>query len=121
MNNEFVTYKQASALKELGYGGKCIATIQNNGYIHIKGTRGFPSAAVVIDKVDVPLKSQVFRWFREKYGLYHIIHCASEKIALFTITNMINEPSVHTDRHIETYEEAENACIDKLIEIAKQK
>ena len=33
---------------------------------------------------------------------------------------MINEPSVHTDRHIETYEEAENACIDKLIEIAKQ-
>ena len=41
-------------------------------------------------------------------------------VCSYTITNMINEPSVHTDRHIETYEEAEDACIDKLIEIAKQ-
>ena len=120
MNKEFIPYEQALELKELGFDDVCLSFyngkfLDSTDYNFDDGTSKDVGLCI-----NAPLKQQVFRWFREKYGLYHIIHCASEKIALFTITNMINEPSVHTDRHIETYEEAEDACIDKLIEIAKQ-
>jgi len=120
MENNFVLYNQALELKELGFDDVCLSFyngkfLDSTDYNFDDGTSKDVGLCI-----NAPLKQQVFRWFREKYGLYHIIHCASEKIALFTITNMINEPSVHTDRHIETYEEAEDACIDKLIEIAKQ-
>jgi hypothetical protein len=124
MEKEFISYEQALTLKDLGFDERCI------GRYCIVTEWEEPTGEILLQFIDcelsekilvkAPLKSQVFRWFREKYGLYHIIHCASEKIALFTITNMINEPSVHTDRHIETYEEAEDACIDKLISICKQ-
>jgi len=118
---DIVSFNQALELCSIGYDEPtfCMYEIENRQLClcHLD-----EEGLYMPDKdLHAPTKSQVFRWFREKYGLYHIIHCASKKIALFTITNMINEPSVHTDRHIETYEEAENACIDKLIEIAKQK
>lgn len=130
LEKEFVSYEHSVAVRELGFDEKCIATVENNGYVHIKGTRGLPSAAAVVNKVDAPLKQQVFRWFREKYNLhidiypfeifesdavvgykyffstYHIIECYA---------NRDEERLGHT-----TYEEAEDACIDHLILIAKQ-
>jgi hypothetical protein len=66
-----------------------------------------------------PTKSQVFRWFREKYELHGELF--SQKRATDKIKYAFKIAS--TDLMFDgfnTYEEAENACIDKLLEIAKQ-
>ena len=125
MDKEFVTYEQALALKELGFKEDCLASYYHAGkrldiceYInHGKYT------------ILAPLKQQVFRWFREKYELfvdvYPLAITASDKIGYrysYVTYNLIDGSSESDSEIIGhyTYEEAENACIDKLIEIAKQ-
>jgi len=61
-----------------------------------------------------PLKQQVFRWFREKYDAHMHPSRLMRNIYIVRYGDWDSEA-------FKTYEEAENACIDKLIEIAKQK
>ena len=64
--------------------------------------------------------SMAFRWFREKYGLNHEIPYAGKVgkhhafVKNYIYGNNGNYPSVFT------YEEAELACLKKLIEIANE-
>ncbi len=94
MTKDFITLEQEAAIRELGYDEPCVAIFKN------------------------PLKSQVFRWFREKYN------------ADFYITRML--PNVNGDLyHIvlnnkwapndpyKNYEDAESRLVDNLIEVAK--
>jgi hypothetical protein len=112
---EFLSKEQCEALSELNYDGDYDFVYHATGELWERGNK---------DKKErflpAPLKQQVFRWFREKYGLYRIIHCPIKDVSIFTITGF-DIPSVHSDVKLDTYEEAENACIDKLIEIAKQR
>jgi hypothetical protein len=72
---------------------------------------------------DSPLDSEerimeqalVLRWFREKYGLYSAIDGLEGRL-YYKITQT-NEYS----KEYNTYEEAEVACLIKLIEIVKKK
>lgn len=118
MTKEFVSYEHSVALKELGLKDKCIATVENNGYVHIKGTRGLPSAAAVVNKVDAPLKQQVFRWFREKYNLHSYIKYEFRDVKFYYDYTI---EGYESDINYDTYEEAENALINELISIAKRK
>ena len=115
MNKEFVSYEQAVALKELGFDERCLGWYSSfDKLLEIGNERhSFYTLA--------PLKQQVFRWFREKYDLTGLIHIGSQKFSY----------SVNKDGHRITplkdylnyngiYEKAENACIDKLIELAKK-
>lgn len=131
LEKEFVSYEQAVALKELAFGEKCIATVENNGYVHIKGTRGLPSAAAVVNKVDAPLKQQVFKFFREKYNLRGFIgfrpnvkkfayHIYDMSLSGMDYVKQRTMEEFNKDPKVGTYEEAEDACIDQLILIAKQ-
>jgi hypothetical protein len=115
MEKEFVSYEQAVALKELGFDEECLKYyLQENG------------EWVVSDDYDgghfvtAPLKQQVFRWFREKHDLHHVIIWDFETnnfdAGLF---GELVIPFLEEDTILTTYEEAENACIDKLIELAK--
>lgn len=67
-----------------------------------------------------PTKGQVFRWFREKYNISVYItdrlHCVDDREQWKCVVNDVYYGAMTFD----TYEEAENATIDKLIEIAKQ-
>lgn len=129
MENEFVTYEQAIALKELGFNEKCIAYF-NESDILLKKNVELQDLHPI--HTLAPLKQQVFRWFREKYNIQGYIYSSTvrgnkEGTKQFTgyvwNINGINMPFISTDPRDElhdTYEEAENACIDKLIEIAKQ-
>jgi len=70
-----------------------------------------------------PTKGQVFRWFREKYDLPNHIdtywqHDWNDYSYQWSITE--NHIAWTSIEHYKTYEEAENACIDKLIELIKQ-
>jgi len=120
MNKEFVTYKQALALKELGFDEKCFATWNGDTLdmsLQIPSDDYFTQA---------PLKQQVFRWFRKKYDLFGCIdlHISTPinwyvRIDIIKINDFIYH-SKDDHKYFNTYEEAESACIDKLIEIAKQ-
>lgn len=107
MKKEFVTYKQALALKELGFEEPCLMYIDDEEDLINDDT------AEWIGAVKAPLKSQVFRWFRDKYNLHHEIEFNEDEYLAYT--------SGLTANIFKTYEEAESACIDALIELVKNK
>jgi hypothetical protein len=121
MENEFVTYEQALALKELGFNEDCFASFFIPNLYSIKftaTTKRNSTLSMGKDGCTAPLKQQVFRWFREKYELSSWIYNTNSDRYFYTILKSgrfvkDNEPRT-------TYEEAENACIDKLISICKQ-
>ena len=128
MEKEFVTYKQALAVKELGFDEYCFGyfdskselAFNTNGNPISKDWVWFGNQCLPVDMTLAPLKQQVFRWFREKYGL--ITSIRHNKFPDMSGKQYYFEYEYKNsyERYI-TYEEAENACIDKLIEIAKQK
>lgn len=121
MEEEFVTYEQALALKELGFDEKCLSRYcvvteweKPTGEILFQNIECNLSERFL---VKAPLKQQVFRWFREKYEIHgFIIHYSRVMFKWCIDSGDDFEESIKLD----TYEEAENACIDKLIEIAKE-
>jgi hypothetical protein len=70
-----------------------------------------------------PLYQQVFRWFREKYGYMGKVDAFFYPIGYtFRIDNLKDEVIVswgEPENDFETYEEAELACLNKLIELVK--
>lgn len=116
MEKEFVTYKQAVALKELGFDEQCFAAKDINNVVDY----GSEMHGFIYNRdcqntnwVALPLKQQAFKFFRDKYDA----HMHPDKLM----------PGVYIIRYgdwtsitYNTYEEAESACIDKLIELAKQ-
>ena len=120
MEREFVSYEQAVALKELlygeHYGNDYIAWYSSNKDFHYRNMKSpvYPNHQSFI----APLKQQVFRWFREKHELSSWIYNSNSDRYFYTILKsgrIVKDNQART-----TYEEAENACIDKLIELAKQ-
>jgi len=62
----------------------------------------------------------VLRWFREKHNLHiSISHSVNGKFDCWTNDGNLLENGKYCD--VDTYEEAELACLTKLIELAKLK
>ena len=116
MNKEFVSYKLALELKELGFDEPCLAYRDCDwNFIFSHNKNKFLEC-----EIPLPLYQQAFRWFREKFGLNHEISYAGREgeynafVNDYVYGNNSNSPSVFT------YEEAELAAIVKLIEIVKK-
>ena len=123
MNKEFVTYKQALTLKELGFDEMCFAWYNYGELLEFGNDHILDMYAGEDKKPVAPLKQQVFRWFREKYNIVIEINVYSTTDGYafsFKILCKKYTPFIDANDTWTTYEEAENACIDKLIEIAKQ-
>ena len=115
MNKEFTPYEQALTLKELGFDEPCFGAFIGkefkffdfsndlNGYVNDKNLI-----------IGAPLYQQAFRWFREKYGYLPNIHDFNGNFKA-TLSGNCNWLGSWT----KTYEEAELACLIKLIEIVK--
>ena len=76
--------------------------------------------------ISAPTFSQCFRWFREKHTLYHNIKMFGDwdnpQFSYIVSGRTMNNPAHmwhYEDKN--SYEEAELACLDKLIEIVKGK
>jgi hypothetical protein len=125
MIKEFVSYKMALELKELGFNEPCFTYYYNvsgnlrtnisvdvdNGWTYFPNKKSITLA---------PTFSQAFRFFREKYRLEGAIYRLNFKWAsqVFNI-----EISAYCFKHelFEKYEEAEINSLQKMIEIIKNK
>jgi hypothetical protein len=128
MTKEFVLYKQALALKELGFDEPCIMTYLNGEldkelFLFNHSIRSHPTQ----EFISAPLYQQAFRWFRENYELDSEIYMNHEYgvkfytyLVLKLEKSVVSHKSGYTVKQ-NTYEEAELDCIKKLIEIVKNK
>jgi len=115
MTKEFCTYEQALALKELGFDKPCLGNFADdeNHTLFTNGNRP--------GKTNAPTYSQAFRWFREKYDIHSYIEVFSDDTFDYITVSDDFEEKDYGDGPFKTYEEAESACLDKLIEICKNK
>ncbi len=114
MDEEFVPYEEALALKELGFNEACF------GRWHMEEQLFIPEIGVKVNRlkcgfISAPLYQQAFRWFRKKYGLIGHLDYGSEFLPMWDITGN----QLHSDWE-NSFEEAELACLRKLIEIVKE-
>ena len=117
MSKEFVPYELAIKLKQLGFDEPCFATYDEDKEFEIQDFEQnydtFPSHIIA-----APLYQQAFRFFRENHDLYINVtryNDEGEDKFLYYID------SGDVEEEFNTYEEAELACLNKLIEIVKSK
>ena len=108
MEKEFVPYELSLELKQLGMD----LGWYNYLNFYDSSTKEF---CFVMKDVPAPLYQQAFRWFREKYKLYSFVFKFDEGFGYETYKEGITQ----TNESFENYEEAELACLKKLIEIVK--
>lgn len=137
LENEFVKYEQALALKELGFNESCLAYFHGGKPIKFSLTDKIKNKSKIarvkrnnkngytVYLCTAPLYQQAFRWFREKYKLVNYIEYYAEwNFEIFRIDDKIAE--VQDDVNVDytfkggTYEEAELECLKKLIELCKK-
>jgi hypothetical protein len=121
---DFTLYQEAFALKELGFDEPCLGNFADdeNHTLFTNGNRP--------GKTNAPTYSQAFRFFREKYGLHTWVGCKTlDNGKTVYIGNGRTIPNTLKDGFIvdiipyepkDTFEEAELACLRKLIEIVKK-
>jgi hypothetical protein len=123
MNKEFIPYEQALELKELGFDEACICYYDIEDIYKLKPTpmkeeiNSFPFNSIST-MVAAPLYQQAFRWFREKGYRFTLSSDYENGIYYFDVWKS-NQFMFETDYIYNTYEEAELACLKKLIEIVK--
>ena len=128
MNKEFIPYEQALELKELGFNEQCFAAQKDNIIDYGSEMHSFIYNMDCGDIwVALPLYQQAFRWFREKKILAEIKSVEnwnSWGFKIFEEDCMSPFYMSYYDYEVDdykTYEEAELACLKKLIEIVKNK
>ena len=112
MIKEFVPYELAVKLKELGFDEPCLTCYDKLEMIasHSKNVFDYKNYNKSGYMVSRPTFSQAFKWFREKYKLHYPI-AVSDGVWFYDKWSL----GVY-----KTYEEAELACLTKLIEIVEQ-
>lgn len=130
MNDEFVDFETALALAELGFSSSLrwnedvmagYNVVDRELYMcHLNDDGSF---YIPDEDIHAPLKQQVFKFFRKKYNFHPLIRLGRhyKKGTVFDFDIFVGpESRIKFDNYWKSYEEAENACIDKLIELAKK-
>jgi hypothetical protein len=137
MEKEFIPYEQALDLKELGFDEPCFGLYENGklGYsfstskviitpISYRTNSKFVEHILTKEDCTAPTFSQAFRWFREKYNLFGYSYPNDYQMYGYRIVELKsseNKELIYDWGTLNTHEEAELACLKKLIEIVKQK
>jgi hypothetical protein len=135
MKHEFVDYPLALRMKALDYDDPCMAYYNKSKKLHFdKYTTSHWSSTCL-----APTWQSAFRWFREKYNVHAEITWSPSyeyeprkwSDAIYEITFVYvsytkewkaESPDMQRGNGKQlTYEEAELACLEKLIEIVEQK
>ena len=112
MEKEFVPYEIALKLKELGFDKPCLGVYYTKDG-HVRKCEG--------DEIgDAPLYQQVFRWFREEYNINQIVDNSGSLTKVGHWAYVIFYDAIYSNDGYLNYEEAELACINKLIELVEK-
>jgi len=138
MSKEFIPYEEALALKELGFDEKTLNLYRNlikttvlsllfyrdsveedDLFENFNDNNGWWLKHNDAEFTSAPTYQQAFRWFREKYGFYSLISIHND---FKVMRNNGDFGSLHFESgRYNTYQEAQDACLRKLIEIVKAK
>lgn len=151
MEKQFVTYEQALYLNTLGFNESCFGYYVegelrgiNLGIEELGGIEpyykrfGFHSIKnsdiINTDKfvTTAPLRQQAFDWFRKEYRLSHMIYDLLDDYEAIVIEWTLGEDKIvhefpqiedieYPNNRFDSWAEAENASINKLIEITKNR
>jgi hypothetical protein len=128
MQNEFLPYDRALKLKQLGFDEPCFGyhyTLNGKDWKFADNHEYFKIDDQLIIGANftllAPLFQQAFRWFREEHDLhYQLVPFFSDKESHavdYYLAIAQHRPPIQ----VNTFEEAELACLDKLIEIVETK
>jgi hypothetical protein len=127
MDREFVTYEQSVALKELGFDEPCFFAFDNcSTPMRCSDLRTNEQKFYGVNYnsstyTSQPTYSQAFRFFREKYGILSYIEASPNNTFDYVTVSDDFEEKDYDDGPFKTYEEAEQSCLNKLIEMVKTK
>ena len=142
MEKEFVPYELAVKLKELGFDEPCFGWYENNELVTLleciypEDRLEFIKVGEISKRISAPTYSQAFRWFRKKYQIFPevLTDCTTEPKFVYTYNTFYGNPKDLTEQEwgwennigqyseiYRTYEEAELACLDKILEIVETK
>ena len=119
MENEFIPYPLALRLKAIGFDEPCLAYFDAEKLFKFPGTTMCNRNFLDLLTVTAPLYQQAFRWMREKHGVYSSIFFEDDTKYYYQFNDIDGIVTLNTGH--KTYEEAEQACLDKLIVICKAK
>lgn len=123
MEKEFVPFNESLELKELGFNEPCFGRFDGRGKNKGKIWYEMPNTgqdSIPVGDVLAPTYSQCFRFFREKHGLFIQ---PNRTIDFEGIWYYFSIETKRTDicEGSFVYENAELACLKKLIQIVKNK
>jgi hypothetical protein len=121
MEKEFVPYELALRMKQLGFDEPCLGKFYYNE-LEIGGNwcnNDFKEDGDIF--ISAPLYQQGFRFFREKYNLKSCIMFRTSMEDDKEYYDWLIKGQEVVYRHFNTPEEAELACLTKLIEIVESK
>lgn len=123
MENEVATFDQSVELCKLGFNETTFCAYESETrqfYLCHLDEEGF---FMPEKDIKAPLKQQVFKYFRDKFGVISIVEPyfePSSKYSGYGFGIMKDSIVEYSDEEWDTFEEAENACIDKVISILKE-
>jgi hypothetical protein len=134
LHNEFVPYELAVKLKAIGFKERALTYYEDGRPKLHNDITGWDFNSSFLNCVSRPTFSQAFKWFREKYEIPSFIQSRYNRFKgkvdhRYSYGNneigFLKHPeSVNYWEHIidfDTYEEAELACLQKLLEIVESK
>lgn len=129
MTEQFIPYEQALKLKDLGFDELCFTCYSNNGLLYRSDdwAYGFESQDINPNKNQsclAPLWQQAFDWFREKHEFFsspsESLQPDKKEYDWIIIKGMGGgRILIKMVGYKPTYNEARQACLDKLIELTE--
>ena len=135
LGKDFTPYSESLALRELGFDEPCLGFFheicEDNDKAGCSGkfqtmcgwvigretTNNLSSHDFIVVR---PSYSQAFRFFREKYGLYQIIIQNTDNDWTYDVITIKGIGDFEILDVFHSYEEAELACLRKLIQTVKE-
>jgi hypothetical protein len=129
LQKDFLPFELSLKMKQLGFDEPCLAKYITSDLV-VKGCYKdshiihalFEENEICEAHILVPTFAQTFRWFREKRGLYGYPFSQSSQTNIWFKYFIQQEwKDQITSDSFNTHEEAELACLEKLIEIVENK
>jgi hypothetical protein len=132
MNREFIPYELALELKQLRFDEPCLAFYQveyhenspimaddDDEYLSTS-FRTCKNSEIASHYTSCPTYSQAFRWFRDKYDLYCYVEPYKDNQFDYVVVSDLFGQEDCDGELLNTYEEAELACLRHLIKLVKE-